>query len=704
TDIENCLNSGMSSREIINLSQRNEFLSSYRTTRKALNNSITDSFQQKLDLGKCRNIYPSVGLTYITLEAKKSYINTIAAYEQVEYIDLEVEVEFVTPEAEMETTDAESTYDGYHMTNSYSYDGSGIKIGILEASGIFDANAPHLVGKSIITDLPANTQISSHATHVVSILAGNSLSTENQGTYRGIAPNAELFYSIDNDDLDEKIDWFLTHNVHIINISMGWNYDDDKDGVYDFKYRNEDKIVDKYVLDYRIVIVKSAGNYREELDEETGEIVVKNDNYVTSAGLSYNLITVGNATYNAENDIYTMRESSSYKHLDFLTNKPDMSAIGTNVHMVVSGTSAENYNIGNYKSGTSYAAPQVAGAAALVMQANVDLLYKPEVVKAILLGSANENLILIEEKINENNEVVYENEILSNSGFWSVDENVIGQQTHNLRTKSGAGLLDIEAATWMANSNLFYSYAFGPGTIADVITESYYFVAGTKIEVGLVFEKNNTYLLNEKYQNDLNIEILDEQNNPVLKTSGNINNVEIFTCVINETGSYKFRVKSDGNIQNISYGLNATFFLSCGCSEKIISHSNYSNTHNIVSCSRCGFSCQEKHRKVEISKTDSYYGITLTFTMYYLPQKYVRSTRDFNYISEFVVIATENNPNIGIETIIGSGGSNQVIATGEIITRSYEVVVANISTGNYSFPEFTVTATTDCFAQTITLS
>ena len=56
TEIENCLNSGMSSREIINLSQRNEFLSSYRTTRKALNNSITDSFQQKLDLSKCRNV------------------------------------------------------------------------------------------------------------------------------------------------------------------------------------------------------------------------------------------------------------------------------------------------------------------------------------------------------------------------------------------------------------------------------------------------------------------------------------------------------------------------------------------------------------------------------------------------------------------------------------------------------------------------
>lgn len=72
TEIETCIESGMSAEEIISLSERNKFISDWRDTRKSLNELVNNAFYNKLNQNECRNIYVSSLLNYVRLECKKN--------------------------------------------------------------------------------------------------------------------------------------------------------------------------------------------------------------------------------------------------------------------------------------------------------------------------------------------------------------------------------------------------------------------------------------------------------------------------------------------------------------------------------------------------------------------------------------------------------------------------------------------------------
>ncbi len=698
TEIQNCLNSGMTSTEIINLSERHQYLKDYRQTRKLVNTTANQEFSRLLDLTKCRNVSLDPLLAMIHLESKKDYLFQIAEQGAVKKIEEYVEETFVLDDTEDETSQTTST--GYHMVKNENiqYDGSGIKIGVIEVptsfydeydnvlpeKGVYYDNNVHLSEKtssqliknySFISNIyRANRTISNHATTVLSIVGGDEVSGVDGVKYTGIAPRSTLYYTIymSSEDFSNSILWCIESGANIINMSFGTPYG---------YYSPLDRYVDYVITEYRVVIVKSAGNYHSENNSSS---------FVSSPGLAYNAITVGNVTCDETSSGQYLLSSNSayYQQFEYLTNKPDLSAFGTKIHLLDT-----TYNPENRGSGTSYAAPMVAGAAALVMQANTDLIGKPDTVKAILLGSADETAISVE--LND------ENGGLTSASF-HYDSSKIQEPSSTLREKSGAGLLNIEAAIRMANSNLFY--ACGITDNESLITETYYFGANTDIEFGVVYENPYDEIVSTILSNDVYIQVLDSNNNSVFTSTDGVNNVELYECRIKTAGEYRFKV-SYGYI-DVGICTNATFFLSCGCSEKMISHSNYEDSHHTVSCSNigCNFTCQEKHREVEITKTTSY-GISVTFSSYYLPIKYNKTNyREFDYWSGFVVTDYSTTRNdIIIFTVVPSYGNTQTTQTGEIISRTYEVIGVT-STGTDIFPEIGVTAYIDYFDQTLSLS
>ena len=94
-EIDTCIESNMTSSEIIELSERNQFLSDYRQSRKTVNTAVNNTFYNSLDLDKCRNIYLDPALTCISMECKKSYIEKLENMTLVDEIGLEREVVYI---------------------------------------------------------------------------------------------------------------------------------------------------------------------------------------------------------------------------------------------------------------------------------------------------------------------------------------------------------------------------------------------------------------------------------------------------------------------------------------------------------------------------------------------------------------------------------------------------------------------------------
>ncbi len=248
--------------------------------------------------------------------------------------------------------------------------GAGRRIAVLEPDNIQNTGCLNVVASRPGVRPPGYDP--DHKTRVASVLACNN------ATYRGIAYNASLIdagYNGNqaNPDMADAVSWAIqTPGADAVNASfqtdstqtMGW----------------DDRVLDYWVrLRYGpAVVVVAAGN---------------NTVNVTSPGKGWNVITVGaiddqnnsgwgdDAVAGFSN--YTNPSSTHNDH-----EKPDLVAPGTNITMIGPGGNP----IVPPPSGTSYAAPQVAGLAALLMNRNGGLVDRPEAVKAVLMASAAHNI------------------------------------------------------------------------------------------------------------------------------------------------------------------------------------------------------------------------------------------------------------------------------------------------------------------------
>jgi len=251
-----------------------------------------------------------------------------------------------------------------------------------------------------------------HGTHVAGILAGNGAASSGEEafrTFRGVAPGARLISlralqpdgSGTTSDVLAAIDWVVTHrrahNIRVLNLSLGHP-------VYESYVTDPLCRAVRRAVQAGIVVVTAAGN---------GGRVGSGFATIVSPANEPSVITVGamddSGTVAREDDVLAGYSAKGPTLIDSIV-KPDLVAPGSflvSLRAVGSrldvGHPEAVLQLGDYSttqprdapgsyltlSGTSLAAPLVAGTAALMLQQDTDLT--PSDVKARLMLSASKD-------------------------------------------------------------------------------------------------------------------------------------------------------------------------------------------------------------------------------------------------------------------------------------------------------------------------
>lgn len=246
------------------------------------------------------------------------------------------------------------------------YDGVGQIIAVVEPDNVTSHTSLNLSG-SYRTGV-GDVIFPNHADEVAMAAASRD------STYPGVARGATILnagmLAATMPAMYDSINWALSNSAHVVNISSNWAHTPSIQWI--------DVAVDYAVRSRRAVIVTVAGNYSAET--------------VTSPGKGYNVLTVGgsydNNTPSLADD--TMYSGSAYINpIPSYREKPEVVAPGQQISF------PENLPT---EDGTSFAAPQVAGLAAVLIKHSIlanpthSLRMQPLAIKAITMASAVQNI------------------------------------------------------------------------------------------------------------------------------------------------------------------------------------------------------------------------------------------------------------------------------------------------------------------------
>ena len=240
-----------------------------------------------------------------------------------------------------------------------------------------------------------------HGTHVAGIIAGNGF--DSNGARRGVAPGASLIglKVLDGNgqgyisDVIAAIDYAIAvrkaYNIRVINLSVA-------SGVFESYHTDPLTQAARRAVDAGIVVIAAAGNIGADAQ---GELQFGG---ITSPGNAPWVLTVGAASHEGtaarSNDTLPGFSSRGPTWIDFAA-KPDLVAPGVGIESLsdphstlyasysdylLDGTRSTPYKPYLSLTGTSMAAPVVAGTVALMLEANPRLT--PNAVKAILQYTA----------------------------------------------------------------------------------------------------------------------------------------------------------------------------------------------------------------------------------------------------------------------------------------------------------------------------
>ncbi len=371
--------------------------------------------------------------------------------------------------------------------SQYKFDGTAVGVAVID-SGI--SNHPDLMAanstasrvvysESFVPNTLNGVDAYGHGTHVAGIIASNGSSSGSgyRGTFRGIAPNANLINLrvLDQNGsgsesnviaaIQRAIALKDTYNIRVINLSLGR------------------PIYESYKLDplcqaveqawkAGIVVVVAAGNSGRDNSHGTdGYATIAapgNDPYVITVGATR---TMGTPT--KYDDLVATYSSKGPTMLDHIV-KPDLVAPGNRtISLIDQGSTLDvtyprfevqpaNRGSASYfrLSGTSMATPVVSGAVALLLKKNPQLT--PDQIKARLMKTAWKGFP-------------------SNSSGSDTDTGFSYFSQYDVFTV-GAGMLDVEAA--INNNDVAVGLAVSPSAVRDPLTGTISIVNGSSLVWG----------------------------------------------------------------------------------------------------------------------------------------------------------------------------------------------------------------------------
>lgn len=306
-------------------------------------------------------------------------------------------------------------------TETFFESGSEWEIGMISSEReTFFASSPQLTGPVrqgnvvvipyVIPPTPAL-----HPSVVLSEIIGEQLEV-NGKTYKGIVEGAKVVFSTSETILDvlNTIEIFLDMGIKIINFSAGLL---NPEGYSDF-----DRQVDRLIENNGFLFVTASGNRR----------------VVSSPGISFNSLTVGNLQTKASPDTtlpppwnsYCINavNCSGYLADETTSHKPDVTAPGTYIPYIT-----PDYRVYAENTGTSFACPWVTGLAYILAKENPALTYLE--LKALIALSCNR-------------------EVISDA----FNEIINGEQV--IRTRTGCGMISVERALEFSEKADISSFIF----------------------------------------------------------------------------------------------------------------------------------------------------------------------------------------------------------------------------------------------------